>query len=111
MYKQAIVVRNDIEMSSGKIAAQAAHASYSSARKSSCVKEWEKEGQKKIVLSAGMEEIKKLEQKCKKSKLACALITDAGHTELKPGTVTALGIGPDKDENIDKITGSLPLLD
>jgi PTH2 family peptidyl-tRNA hydrolase len=42
--------------------------------------------------------------------LVVALITDAGHTHLEPGTVTCLGIGPDKVEKIDKITGKLSLI-
>ena len=74
-------------------------------------KKWSDEGQKKVVLAAGLDEIRKLEEKCRKLKLPHALIYDAGLTELKPGTLTALGIGPDKDENVNKITGSLPLLD
>ena len=113
MHKQAIVIRNDIKMSAGKIAAQCAHASYSSAMKAGAAarKKWSDEGQKKVVLAAGLDEIRKLEEKCRKLKLPHALIYDAGLTELKPGTLTALGIGPDKDENVNKITGSLPLLD
>src|SRR3989338_9384657 len=42
--------------------------------------------------------------------IVCALITDAGRTTVEPGTVTCLGIGPDKDEKIDKIISNLKLL-
>ena len=39
-----------------------------------------------------------------------ALITDAGHTVLEPGTVTCLGIGPDEEGKIDRISGKLKMM-
>lgn len=113
MYKQVIVVRGDLKLGKGKIAAQASHASYSSAKKTDkkILGKWESEGQKKIVLRAsGEKELLDLENACKVKKIPCALITDAGHTQVSPSTITALGIGPDREEKIDEITGKLPLL-
>jgi len=37
-------------------------------------------------------------------------VTDAGHTQIAPGTVTCISIGPASEEKIDKITGDLKLL-
>ena len=51
-----------------------------------------------------------LQKSARKAKLETALIKDAGKTEVKPGTVTALGIGPCLEEEIDRITGHLKML-
>ncbi len=111
--KQVIVVRSDVKMSPGKLAAQVAHASleaYKKARKDD-VSDWELEGGKKVVLkAAGDKELSELLAKARAEHLPCALITDAGHTELPPGTVTTLGIGPAEDARIDKVTGALGML-
>ena len=111
--KQIIVVRGDIKMSKGKLAAQVAHASVSSLQRAgkTKIKQWEKEGQKKVVLKAKtLKELLLLNVRCKKLKITSSLIRDAGSTELPNGTATCLGIGPDEDSKIDKVTGSLPLL-
>jgi len=113
MYKQVIVVRRDLKMGPGKLSAQVAHASLFSASKAAkAVSEaWEREGSKKVVLkSQSLEEILELHKKTKAAKLPCFLVSDAGLTQLEPGTVTCLGIGPDTDERIDRITKHLKLL-
>jgi peptidyl-tRNA hydrolase, PTH2 family len=110
--KQAIVIRNDLNMTKGKLAAQAAHASLSAYKKCSLLKQktWEFEGQKKVVLKINSEEeLIQLKRKCSNEKIPCEIIKDAGKTQIAPGTYTSLGIGPDKDEIIDKITGHLKL--
>ena len=115
-YRQVIVIRMDLNMSTGKIAAQAAHASITAAEecrkaRPEWLKEWLSEGQKKVVLRVETEaELRKLYQEAREAELPAALVEDAGLTEVPPGTVTALGIGPAPSALIDRITGKLKLL-
>jgi len=111
--KQAILIRTDLKMDKGKIASQSAHASISAFLKSEEVDSriWIREGMKKIVLKVASEkELKEFFKLAKKEKLPCELIMDRGLTQIKPGTITALGIGPAENKKIDKITGKLKLL-
>ena len=111
--KQVIVVRTDLKMGKGKLAVQVAHASIASFLKAGffAKRKWLREGMKKVVVKVGSEkELMEIYRKAEKTNLPCELIRDAGHTQLKPGTVTAIGIGPADDEKIDKITGDLKLL-
>ena len=112
MYKQVIIINSDIKISKGKAAVQAAHAAVSALHEAedAIIKKWKKEGQKKVVVRASLEEMRKAEEKCEKLKIAHSMISDAGRTELEPGTITALGIGPDEEGKIDKVTGSMKLL-
>ncbi len=112
MIKQVIIVRSDLKMDKGKIAAQVAHASLDAYRKADpAVREkWESEGSKKVVLKVGSkEEMITIYNKIK-NRFPCSLIKDAGRTQVTPGSVTALGIGPCKEEEIDRVTGGLKLL-
>ena len=100
-------------MSEGKKCVQCCHASLGAYKKAdkSVIKKWESEGQKKVVLEVNSkEEILKFYNQVKKEKIPCFLVEDAGLTELEPGTITALGIGPEREETLDKITGNLKLL-
>ena len=108
--KQVILIRTDLGMSKGKIAAQAAHAAVEATLKSDkgMVSSWRHSGMKKITLKAQNEkDLYKYLQEAKDFGITTALITDAGRTEIAPGTPTCLAIGPDKEENIDAITGKL----
>ncbi len=112
-YKQVILVRMDLKLPKGKLGAQCAHASVEAALKSprDAVDEWRAEGGKKVVLKVtNLDELKRHEALARKEKLTAALITDAGHTAIPAGTVTCLGIGPDKEEKIDRVTGQLRIL-
>jgi len=115
-YKQAIVVRADLKMGKGKIAAQSSHAAVSAAEEARNRHEdwwgaWLEEGQKKVVVKVKSEaELLQLQQEAEKMRLPYALIRDRGLTQLPPDTVTCLGIGPAPSSVIDKLTGKLPLL-
>jgi peptidyl-tRNA hydrolase, PTH2 family len=112
-WKQCIIIRNDVKMSCGKKCAQAGHAAIVAYEKSdlSSKKAWMNEGQKKVVLKANDERtLFELKSIAESAGIAAALIQDAGMTEIPPGTITALGLGPAKSEDLDKITGDLSLL-
>ena len=109
------MIRADLRMGKGKLAAHAAHASLEAYKLSvdsdpDGVLHWEAEGGKKVVLKIGSEaELLELFRKIKRH-VPCALIRDAGRTQLEPGTITALGLGPAEDSLIDKYVGNLKLL-
>ncbi len=112
-YKQVIVLREDLGMSTGKMIAQACHASLKAYKKASGEKKrnWEETGAKKVALGLGGEKLETLHHRSKDIGLPSALVTDAGMTELEPGTKTALGIGPGEESKIDSITGELKLIE
>lgn len=112
--KQVIIVRSDLKMGKGKIAAQASHASLSAFliaknRDKDIIEEW-LPYQKKIVLKVESEdELLKLYNMLK-PKFPTVLITDAGHTQVEPNTHTCIGIGPVKEKEIDRYINKLKLL-
>ncbi len=111
--KQVLVVRTDLGMGKGKIAAQCAHGSIAAYLKAaSDVRDaWADAGMPKIVLKvSGEKELAVLFQKAKKSGLPAALIQDAGHTQIAPGSKTVVGLGPADESDLDALTGELKLL-
>jgi PTH2 family peptidyl-tRNA hydrolase len=115
-YKLVIVIRDDLKISTGKLAVQVAHAAVSctlNAKKnhSKWFNEWYKEGQKKVAVRGfDLNHLYDLKLKAETLKLPTTLIKDAGLTEVPPETITCLGIGPGPNEMVDRITGSLKLL-
>ena len=111
--KQVIIIRKDLTMGKGKIGAMAAHAAVGSAMlvDSETLNKWNKEGAMKIVVRVNdIKEFDGVYKKIKSAKIPHFLVRDAGKTQLKKGTITALGVGPADSKNIDKITGKLKLL-
>jgi PTH2 family peptidyl-tRNA hydrolase len=114
--KMVIVVRKDLKLSPGKMAAQVAHAAVNCAlmakrRTPDWFDRWYGEGQKKVVVKAAdLKELFALKMTAENAGIVTSLITDAGLTELPPNTTTVLGIGPAPDEVIDKVTGHLGLM-
>ncbi|MBS7637544.1 peptidyl-tRNA hydrolase Pth2 [Candidatus Bathyarchaeota archaeon] len=115
-YKQCIVLRTDLGMSIGKLVSQACHASLEASeqarkKKRRIWKAWMEEGSKKVILKVdSLEELEELAKKAQELGIPNTLIVDRGLTEIPPGTTTALGVGPDRSEKIDLVTGKLKLL-
>ena len=135
--KQMIVVRRDLKMRKGKIAAQAWHACVTavlaaleregrlaevhaenggivltpSDRPATPLSEWFARGVAKVCLYVDSEEeLLAIDQKAKAAGLISALICDNGITEFhgRP-TYTCLAFEPALPETVDPITGDLPL--
>jgi peptidyl-tRNA hydrolase, PTH2 family len=110
-----IVARKDLKLSPGKLAAQVGHAAVDCALKAKRHQPdrfdlWYEEGQKKVVVKADSEQaLFEIKLAAEKAGLTTALIRDAGHTELAPGTITVLGVGPGREIDVQKVTGHLPL--
>lgn len=112
------VVRNDLKMGKGKIAAQVAHAAVSNIllclsnnKWREIMENWLNEGQPKVVLKVESEvELMEIYKKALELRLPVSLIEDAGKTQLEPGTKTCIGIGPYDSSTIDSITRKLKLL-
>ncbi|XP_043910466.1 peptidyl-tRNA hydrolase 2, mitochondrial [Protopterus annectens] len=114
-YKMVLVVRNDLKMGKGKVAAQCSHAAVSAYRQvqkrnPELLKQWEYCGQPKVVLKALDENtLIELLAFAKEQGLTVSLIQDAGRTQIAPGSRTVLGVGPGPSEIVDKVTGHLKL--
>ncbi|KAI6153312.1 peptidyl-tRNA hydrolase 2 [Pisolithus tinctorius] len=114
--KLVLVVRTDLGMTTGKIAAQCGHATlacYKALMKTNpkLVQHWERTGQAKIALRGSSEdELLELEAIAKSLNLCARSILDAGRTQIAAGSRTVLGIGPAPVDLINQVTGHLKLL-
>merc|ERR1712230_46302 len=114
--KMVLVVRTDLNMTKGKIAAQCGHATLACYKSllhanPALVRHWERTGQAKIAVQCRSEEDLQLLQASAQSLGVCARsIQDAGRTQVDPGTTTVLGIGPAPVRIVNQVTGHLKLL-
>ena len=108
----ALIVRTDLDMSSGKIVAQTAHAAVEvalKARGTAMFERWRQAGSRKISLvSPDLETLDDISSKVAHG-IVSHIVKDAGHTEVPPETYTVLGLlGP--RNSIDILTENLALL-
>ena len=143
--KQMIVMRRDLKMRKGKIAAQAGHACveavllalaregrlkdvrvtpgkdwvyleephqlFRAARQPTALSEWFSEGVAKVCVYVDSEEaLLELANQGRELGFVVALVRDAGHTEFHgEPTYTCLAFEPLYPDQIDPLTGNLPL--
>jgi PTH2 family peptidyl-tRNA hydrolase len=108
-----VLVRRDLEMSAGKSAAQVAHAAVGcslKARKQATAQfdRWRSEHGRIVVLA--VDDLQTLEDHREEAlthRLVHHSVTDAGRTEVAPGTGTVLGIGPAPKSVLDVLVGHL----
>lgn len=112
--KLILVVRADLGMGRGKIAAQAAHAAVAATLagiRSPDFVAWLRDGQPKVVLRADSEEhLQAIAGQALEAGLPVQVVHDAGRTQVAEGTPTCCAIGPAPDGQIDAVTGELSLL-
>jgi len=112
--KLTLVVRADLGMGRGKIAAQAAHAAVAAALSSAGSRDfrnWLRDGQPKVVLRVpGPEQLDEIVAQAGAAGLPVEIIQDAGRTQLEPGTTTCCAVGPAEASRIDAVTAALSLL-
>ena len=112
--KLAVVVRTDLDMGRGKIAAQVAHAAVAATLGNldgADLAAWLRDGQPKVILkvpTAG--HLQDVVQQAKASGLPVELVSDAGRTQVTPGTLTCCAVGPAESHRIDAVTAGLSLL-
>ena len=121
--KLVCLVRQDLGMGVGKIAAQVSHAAVGAyklidqkakggrAADADIFNAWEAAGEPTIVLAvSSLAQLEDLVSQAAASSLPVYKVADAGRTEVDAGTVTVAAVGAASVSAIDAVTGSLSLL-
>lgn len=121
--KMIIVMRKDLNMRKGKLIAQGSHAvtavllntmqcGYGIWHHTKVIEQWLNTSFRKICVYVNSEEeLLDIVNQSRLANIPCELITDNGLTEFNGvPTNTCCAIGPWMDEELDLITGGLPLL-
>jgi peptidyl-tRNA hydrolase, PTH2 family len=112
--KLVVVVRTDLGMGRGKIAAQVAHAAVAATLASLGTTDfaaWLAEGQPKVVLKVGTAgQLEDVVRQARASGLPVEVVSDSGRTQVTPGTLTCCALGPAETQRIDAVTAGLALL-
>ncbi|MEV8512592.1 peptidyl-tRNA hydrolase Pth2 [Dactylosporangium sp. NPDC051484] len=113
-FRLVIVMRTDLGMGKGKIAAQAAHAAVAAAMRNqgtAAFAGWWRAGQPKVVLKVPDEDTLGLVVgAAEEAGLPVEVIHDAGRTQVAAGTPTCCAIGPARGDALHPVTGGLSLL-
>ncbi|KAJ3008079.1 hypothetical protein HKX48_008781 [Thoreauomyces humboldtii] len=115
-HKMVLVVRTDLGMTKGKMAAQCCHAAVAAVRSArsrypDLLRRYERYGAAKVALKCSSEkELLDLYRQAKKAGLIAEYIEDAGRTQIPEGSRTVLAVGPGLIPEVDSITGHLKLL-
>lgn len=122
--KMVLVVRKDLKMGTGKIAAQCSHAAVAAVDVIEGMRQtnpshqwvgyldcWRSTGSAKVVVQCDSEDaLRNLMDKAKSEGVPHYLVADAGRTQIAAGSKTVLAIGPAPVSKIDAVSGSLKLL-
>ncbi|KAK9056485.1 hypothetical protein SSX86_023846 [Deinandra increscens subsp. villosa] len=114
-FKMVLVVRNDLKMGKGKIAAQCSHATLGLYKKilhraPKALSRWEMCGQVKVVVKIESEDdMLELQTRAKSLAIPTHIVIDAGRTQIAPNSRTVMAVlGP--ADMVDDVTGGLKLL-
>lgn len=124
--QMSLVVRKDLKMGTGKIAAQCAHAAVAVVEEVHLLRSdpenanhqwvtwldaWMGIGCSKIVLACDSEaELLDIAALAEKKGLPHYVVRDAGRTQIAAGSQTVVVVGPAPKDLVDEVTGSLKLL-
>lgn len=112
-YKLLLVVRRDLKMGNGKIAAQCCHATIGAVERcdASVIDYWRRQGEAKVVVKCdGEASMDAVRRSASRSGVPTYVVHDAGRTQIAAGSRTVLALGPAPVDEIDAVASHLKLL-